>query len=153
MTRRGYVQIGAGVLLTLSHLLVASGIGALQFGPRLLLPALPFLALALFTVLDDAAWEAPDAPGAAGIRAAARPVDRVLHPRGAGDHHVPRRRALERLVYVYFWSLFPPGPEGMPVYNLAFYKFPLRHVLRWVSLGVGLVAAWRLLALEREAAP
>ena len=41
----------------------------------------------------------------------------------------------------------------MPVYNLAFYKFPLRHVLRWVSLGVGLVAAWRLLALEREAAP
>jgi hypothetical protein len=52
--------------------------------------------------------------------------------------------------YVYLRSLFPPVPEGMPVYNLAFYEFPLRHVLVWVALGVGVVAVWRLLALRRE---
>ena len=51
--------------------------------------------------------------------------------------------------YVYLRCLFPPVPEGMPVYNLPIYKFPLRHVLGWVSLGVGLVAAWRVVALSR----
>jgi hypothetical protein len=63
-------------------------------------------------------------------------------------------RDIRRLhaAHVYFQSLWPPVPEGMPVYNLAFYEFPLRHALVWVSLGMGLVAAWRLRALRHEEA-
>ena len=52
--------------------------------------------------------------------------------------------------YVYFRNLWPPVPEGMPVYNLGLYSFPLRHVLVWVALGVGALAAWRVLARRGE---
>jgi hypothetical protein len=47
---RERLTIAAGTLLTLSHLMVASGIGALQFGPRLVLPVLPFVALAFVSL-------------------------------------------------------------------------------------------------------
>jgi hypothetical protein len=51
---------------------------------------------------------------------------------------------------VYWHALFPPLPEGMPVYNLPAYVFPLRPVLGWVALVAALAAAWRLRALDRE---
>jgi hypothetical protein len=54
--------------------------------------------------------------------------------------------------YVYLHAYFPPLPEGMPVYNLAFYRFPLRPALVWVGLAMALAAGWRLLAVGREEA-
>lgn len=149
--RRERLTIGAGVLLTLSHLLVASGIGALQFGPRLVLPALPFLALACFPF-----WISE--PGRTPTAWARLAFVLLLVPSisfcalGALGTTMFRDVARWNAWYVYLRSLFPPVPEGMPVYNLAIYTFPLRRVLAWVALGVGVVAVWRLIALRHEAA-
>lgn len=151
--RREQLTIGAGALLTLSHLLVASGIGARQFGPRLVLPVLPFLALAFFPF-----WTRE--PGRV-LPAWTRLVfvlllvpSIALCTLGALGTSMFRDVTRWNAAHVYFRSLWPPGPEGMPVYNLPFYTFPLRHVLVWVALGAGLVAGWRLWALGRdESAP
>jgi hypothetical protein len=48
---------------------------------------------------------------------------------------------------VYLASLFPPVPEGIPVYNLPTYTFPLRRALVAPALVAALLAAWRLRAL------
>jgi hypothetical protein len=147
--RREQLTIAGGALLTLSHLLVASGIGALQFGPRLLLPTLPFLALALFPFWmresgrNASSWTRP-----AFVLLLVTSI--AFCALGALGTTMFRDVARWNAWYVYLRSLFPPVPEGMPVYNLPIYKFPLRHVLAWVSLGMGLVAAWRLLALRQE---
>jgi hypothetical protein len=130
---------------------VVSGTGNLQFGPRLVIPVLPYLALGLIPF-----WmRGPVRVSTAWARLA---FVLLLVPSIAictlGAMGSTMYRDIRRLhaAHVYFQSLWPPVPEGMPVYNLAFYEFPLRHALVWVSLGMGLVAAWRLRALRHEEA-
>ena len=52
--------------------------------------------------------------------------------------------------YVFAHALALPVPEGMPVYNLTIYRFPLRPVLAWAVPVLALVAGSRLLAGGRE---
>ena len=144
---RERLMIAAGTLLTLGHLLVASGIGALQFGPRLLLPVLPFLALAFLPFWTRESDRAP-LPRARLVFVLLLVPSIAFCALGALGTTMFRDVARWNAWYVYLHCLFPPVPDGMPVYNLPSYRFPLRHVLGWVSLGAGLVAAWRLLTLR-----
>jgi hypothetical protein len=52
--------------------------------------------------------------------------------------------------YVYAHALVPPVPEGMPVYNLTTYLFPLRQWLVWAVPALALLSASRLLAAARD---
>jgi hypothetical protein len=147
--RREQLAIAAGVLLTLAHLLVSSGIGALQFGPRLLLPTLPFLTLGLLPL-----WMAPPQ----GVRAAwpRLAFALLLVPSvvfcglGALGTTVFRDVARHNAWYVFAHALAPPVPEGIPVYNLTIYRFPLRPVLVWAVPVLAVVAGSRLVAGGRE---
>jgi hypothetical protein len=149
--RKEQLTIGACALLTMGHLLLAGGIGAQQFGPRLVIPTLPFLALALapFWTGKDGGTHASLARGAFVLLLVPSIVFCTL---GALGTTMFRDVARWNAWYVYLRCLFPPVPDGMPVYNLPIYRFPLRPVLLPVSLGLGLMAAWRLLALRHEAA-
>jgi hypothetical protein len=142
-------SIAAGVLLSFAHLLVSSGTGDLQFGTRLVIPVLPYLALGFIPF-----WTRE--PGRV-LPAWTRLVFVLLLvpaialcTLGALGTTMFRDVTRWNAAHVYFRSLWPPGPEGMPVYNLPFYTFPLRPVLVWVALGAGLVAGWRLWALGRD---
>lgn len=143
--RRERLAIAAGGLLTLGHLFVVHGTGEAQFPPRLLIPVLPFLALGLVPY-----WRRDGGP-------LARPWARALFVLllvasvcfcgiGALGPTTFRDVARWNAWYVYGHALFPPVPEGMPVYNLPDYVFPLRPVLAWVAAVAGLAAAWRLRA-------
>lgn len=146
--RREQQTIGAGALLTLGHLLVSSGIGALQFGPRLLLPTLPFLMLGLIPLWMKrsngslATWPRL----AFGLLLVPSVAFCTL---GALGTTVFRDVARFNAWYVFAHALWPPVPEGMPVYNLTIYKFPLRHALSWAVPALALLAASRLVAAER----
>jgi hypothetical protein len=145
--RREQITVAAGALLSFAHLLVVSGTGDLQFGPRLVIPVLPYLALGLIPF-----WiRRPGTPSTAWARLA---FVLLLVPSIAictlGAMGITMYRDVRRFhaAHVYLESLWPPVPEGMPVYNLPWYEFPLRPVLAWVALGALLVAGWRLLALR-----
>lgn len=139
--------IGAGAIMSFAHLLVAGGHGDAQFGPRLLIPLLPFLALGFVSV-----WMRPP-PGRVTTRARLAFL-LLLIPSiafctlGAMGSTMFRDVGRWNAWYVYLHNLWPPVPEGMPRYNIAHYVFPLRAVLRWLALAAGLVAGWRLLALR-----
>jgi hypothetical protein len=141
--------IAAGALLTFSHLLVASGTGDAQFGPRLVIPVLPYLALGFIPFWTAPSGETP-ALWTRLVFALLLIPSIAFCALGAMGGTMFRDVARWNAWHVYFRSLWPPVPEGMPVYNLPFYRFPLRHVLVWVALGAGLVAAWRFVALRRE---
>jgi hypothetical protein len=143
--KRERLAIAAGALLTLGHLSVVHGTGEAQFPPRLLIPILPFLALGFVPF-----WRREGGP-------LARPWTRALFvlllvpsvffcALGALGPTMFRDVARWNAWYVYLHALFPPVPEGMPVYNLPAYVFPLRPVLAWVAPAAALVAAWRLRA-------
>jgi hypothetical protein len=143
------LTLGVGALLTFGHLLVAGGIGALQFGPRLVIPALPYLALGFVPF-----WTRE--PGRALPAWTRLTFVLLLVPSvaactlGALGTTMFRDVARWNAAHVYFRALWPPGPEGMPVYNLPSYTFPLRPVLVWVALGALLMAGGRLWALGRD---
>jgi hypothetical protein len=118
-----------------------SGIGALQFGPRLLLPLLPFLALGLVPY-----WTPGHPLARRPLRAAfllLLGLSVLFCSLGALGTTVFRDVARWNAWYVYLHALRPPPPEGMPVYNLTLYRFPLRPVLAWVALAAAALYAWR----------
>jgi hypothetical protein len=143
------LTIVAGALLTFGHLLVAGGIGALQFGPRLVIPVLPYLSLGLVPFWTRQIGRVASVKARLVFLLLLVPSI-AFCTLGAMGTTMYRDVARWNAWYVYLRSLWPPVPEGMPVYNLPFYTFPLRHVLMWVALGASLVAAWRLIALRRE---
>jgi hypothetical protein len=143
--RRERIAIGAGALLSVCHLLVVGGTGDAQFPPRLLIPVLPFLALGL-----AAFWlRAPSPvsrPWAQALFVLLLALSVFFCALGALGPTMFRDVARWNAWYVYLRAFFPPVPEGMPVYNLPAYVFPLRPVLAWVAPAAALVAAWRLRA-------
>jgi hypothetical protein len=147
--RREQLAIAAGALLTLGHLLVSSGIGALQFGPRLLLPTLPFLSLGLVPLWLNEPRRIPIAWGrlAFALLGAASVAFCAL---GALGTTMFRDVGRFNAWYVYAHALVPPVPEGVPVYNLTTYRFPLRQALVWAVPALALLAASRLLAADRD---
>jgi hypothetical protein len=133
--------VALGAVLVLAHLLVVSGIGALQFGPRLLLPLLPFLALGLVPY-----WTPGHPLSGRPMRAAfllLLGLSVLFCTLGALGTTVFRDVARWNAWYVYLHALRPPPPEGMPVYNLTVYRFPLRPVLAWAALAAAALYAWR----------
>ncbi len=147
--RRERLAIVVATLLLFAHLLVASGIGALQFGPRLLLPTFPFLALGLAPY-----WTRR--PGGLSTRplrilfAALLVLSVAFCTLGALGTTVFRDVARFNAWYVYLHALWPPVPEGLPRYNLPTYRFPLRPVLSWIALAAALMYAWRAAAPRPE---
>jgi hypothetical protein len=147
--RREQLMIAAGALLTLGHLLVSSGIGALQFGPRLLLPTLPFLMLGLIPLWMKQSQRLPAAwPRLAFALLLVPSV--AFCTLGALGTTVFRDVARFNAWYVFAHALWPPVPEGMPVYNLTIYRFPLRQALLWAVPAFTLIAASRLVAAHRS---
>jgi hypothetical protein len=147
--RREQLTIAGGALLTLGHLLVSSGIGALQFGPRLLLPTLPFLSLGLVPLWLNGTRRIPLAWGRLGF-ALALAASVAFCTLGALGTTMFRDVGRFNAWYVYAHALVPPVPEGMPVYNLTTYQFPLRQWLVWAVPALALLSASRLLAAARD---
>lgn len=149
--RREQLAIGGATLLVLAHLLVVSGIGALQFGPRLVLPTLPFLALGLVPL-----WTAGHPLAARGYRiafAALLALSVAFNTLGALGTTVFRDVSRWNAWYVFLHALFPPVPEGMPVYNLTIYRFPLRVALAGVAVAAAGLYTWRAFAKDPSPGP
>ncbi len=137
---RERLAIATGALLTLGHLLVVGGTGDAQFPPRLLIPILPFVALGFASI-----WSRPPGPAARpwlrGLFVLLLVPSIVFCALGALGPTMFRHVARFNAWRVYLASLLPPVPEGIPVYNLPIYRFPLRPVLAPIALGaVGLWA-------------
>lgn len=140
--RHERLAIGVGSLLTLGHLFVVYGTGEAQFPPRLLIPVLPFLALGFAGCwCGRRAW-----PWAQALFVLLLLPSVFFCGLGALGPTMFRDVARWNAWYVYLHALFPPVPEGMPVYNLPAYVFPLRPVLAWVAPAAAVLAVWRLRA-------